>query len=390
MVAPHCTLLYLSSALLVPAAPSLAPVTTSASGTVCPTGWATGQRPRLHALTFSDIFDPRLALPLATAGRHGLAPNVLGFGTDYGWGARGGAQLHAFREYVFDRTEPDDVVLIFDAFDVMVLAGEDELVAAYLAIEARSGRQMIYSAEMVCSSLRKSEYPHTDTPWKYLNGGIMMGRSHVMRLLFKDRVESVVVAPEFKDANGRLRLQNWHTKFFLDNQGSVMLDTECELMQVVTSVEGVDVRGWGEDEEQSVRGALVVSGGRLRNTITNTTPLILHFPGASHWPDFRHPTRVGTCLLYEVFRILGNPALTELMEHRSVNRVPSKMFGQPPWKPVCAFYVSPFDYVGLRFSHLGDWIIRVYFNQFWSALAMLTLVLCFCTRGSLLILRFRL
>jgi len=315
-----------------------------------------GHEPQLHVATFSDIFDPRLQLPLASAYQHKLRPIVLGLGQRVSWG-KGQAKTHnTYRSFVFNETCPQDVVVFVDAYDVMFQAGEEELLARFFELEARTGREIFYNAEPYCTSPRKADYPPCDTAWRYLNQGVSMGRSRAMRKLFKNPFPNTV------GKDGRpMDIQVLHTDFYLDNQDLVMVDTHCELMQVILSLREFPLTSQIPRNLPQEVMALSLSGGRVHNLGTNTTPLVLHFIGPGHWPEAGDPTRTGTCLLYEVARIT-NPSLL-LMEERAFTKVNSQYFGQPPWKPFCTFWVSPFDYAGYRLGHIGDRAISWYFND---------------------------
>merc|ERR1711957_451389 len=148
--------------------------------------------------------------------------------------------------------------------------------------------------------------------WCYLNSGIYMGRSSALRVLF-----DVELTPDIKEKDGRpKRLQNHHTDFFLDHQEIAMLDSHCELTQTVMAIPGFGINLENPGPELPPETTqLVMSGGRLHNIFTNTTPLMLHFPGPGHWPDLSHPERTGTCYAYEFLRKVF-PDLVQLMEFR--------------------------------------------------------------------------
>jgi len=341
-------------------------------------GDATGKkRPRLFIGMFSDIWDPRLALPLSTAYRFGLRPVVLGLGSAVSWGAGLGNAWNAYRDYAMQQTDPDDLMLFIDAHDVMFQAGEDELVDAYLRHEARTGRQLVYNADPFCSSPRLSEYPESSSPWKYLNSGVYMGRVRTLQRLFANQQVPKLSA----------RLQNIHTDFFLDHQDVAALDYRCEIAQVV-----FNVPGFSTDEQRAfIPGGLppealrlAFEGGRVRNLHTNTTPLILHFPGPGHWPLAADDSRTGTCLAYELLR-QSQPGMLRLMEEQSeVRKGGGKYFGLRPWKPICTYYVSPFDYLGYRVAQWGDVLIWWYFHRFPQLVSMVAVSLactCCCICG---------
>lgn len=307
-------------------------------------------------------------LALGSAFEHGVNPLVLGLGQKIGWAYNMGSVYGVYREYVYNKTDENDIILIFDAYDVMFLTGKEELLNIYLSFEARTGREIIYNADEFCSSPRKAEYPKCHTPWKYLNSGIYMGRARAMRRLFGAPTSSVVL-----DKNGKPKhLQNIHTDFFLDHQDLVAIDSNCELTQVVFDLPEVFTRSL-QDGSYMYDGPKYfrLFGKRIVNTLTNTTPPLIHFPGVAHWPDWSDPKRVGTCLAYEFFR-LAHSSFVGMMEESSVVRQGGKYFGQAPWKQICTFYVSPFDYIGFRIQHVGDYVIWFRYNH-----SMVFFSLCF-------------
>jgi len=284
------------------------------SGCALESDGANAPLPKLHALTYASTLDARLTLSIATAEFYDLFPIVLGYGHEATWAYGLSDLANMVRAYIFNHTAPEDIVLFFDAWDVAFQAGEHEIVSRYLEMEAREHKQLIYHAEGKCSSPRKNEYPHIKSEWRYLNCGLYIGRSRAMRELYKAPVPSPLV-----DKHGHpMRLQNWHTDYYLDHQDSAMLDSQCELMQVVMNVDNIHVSLTHPDSAQEPGGrGLLVKDGRLRNTITKTTPLILHFPGVGHWPDWWHPDRVGTCAAYEFLRETGHPTLLKFLEKQS-------------------------------------------------------------------------
>jgi len=305
----------------------------------------TASRPRLHAVTYANIPDPRVALSVGTAELLGFYPVVVGYGHEATWAYGLATLANKVRSYIFNKTNGDDIILFFDAWDVIFQGGEEEIVDRFLDIERREQRSLIYHAEASCTSSRVDDYPPSKSIWRYLNCGLYIGRSWAMRELYKNPLKDPL-----QDKEGRsIRLQNWHTEYFLDNQDKAALDTGCELMQVVLAIEGL--HGLADHLDDPGARGLVVSDGKLVNTVTHTTPPILHFPGVGHWPDWWHEERVGTCTAYEFFRDAGHPALAQLMEKRSNNQ---KGFETQPWKALCGPSLTAFDWWGVRVSHVGD------------------------------------
>mmetsp|Transcript_107239 Transcript_107239/g.346330 ORF Transcript_107239/g.346330 Transcript_107239/m.346330 type:complete len:414 (+) Transcript_107239:24-1265(+) len=335
------------------------------------------RNPRLHIATFSDMYDPRLMLPMVSAYANGLSPMILGLGEPIGWEAGMGRVWNSYRNFVWNKTEPEDVVLLFDAYDVMFQAGEAELLQMYHDVVARTGREIIYNADLFCSSSRKVDYPACTTPWCYLNCCIIIVRSSALRKLFKE-----TLPPDIKDKDGKpKRLQNYHTDFFLDHQDVAMIDAGCELTQTVFEIPGIGIElttqmnGIPDTAKQ-----LVMSGGRLHNKFTNTTPLILHFPGPGHWPSMGNPVRTGTCYAYEFLRYT-QPDLLALMEKRGAGRYPGQYHAAQPWKPICTYYLSPLDLLGSWIAQHGDYIVWFYETQTWAIVPLLLLVLLSLWQG---------
>lgn len=311
---------------------------------------ATPKLPRLHAVTYANVPDARIALSLGTAELHGFFPVVMGYGHEATWAYGLSTLANLVRDFIFNRTEPEDIVLFFDAWDVIFQGGENEIVSRYLEIEQREKKELIYHAERDTTKHSRAGYPQIDSIWRYLNCGLYIGRSRAMRLLYKE-----ALPPQLVDEHGKpMRLQTWHTHYWLDHLESVTIDSKCELMQVVNMIDNVHVNGMHSDAAASPGNTgMVVRDGLFRNTVTNTTPLILHFAGMGHWPDWKHPDRIGTCAAYEFFRTAGHPKLAALMEKRSSQ---SKYFTLQPWKELCGS-ITLWDTWGVGVSRFGDVIV---------------------------------
>eukprot|EP00971_Amphidinium_carterae_P328480 6460391-Amphidinium_carterae.1 len=333
-----------------------------------------GNLPTLHCLTYANTLDPRLSLPMATAEKRGFYMVVVGYGLPSDWAYGLAAMANLVRDYIFNHTHPDDVVLFVDAFDIIFQGTPEDILTVFLRIEEREQKSLVYSTDPFCSSPRVGEYPATQSPWKFLNCGIYIGRSSVLRVLYQEPVPTKLLDKDGKPD----RLQNWHTNYFLDHQDRVALDTECELAQVVFSVTHLHINTKDPDPV-SVAGSLVYDKklGKVVNVKTGTVPPILHFPGQGHWPDATHPERMGTCTLYEVLREIGHPQLARLLE----SRVQGKYFGLQPWKQMCARYSTLFDQTAMKLSGYGDRAIWLYYRggRWWwqsllSGAALLMLV----------------
>jgi len=338
--------------------------------------------PRLVAVTFSSDFDLRVAVPLSTSERHGFFPVILGYGVPVGWGSGLGRKVKLIQQYVNDNTSPDDVVIIFDAYDVLFQAGEAEIVNRFLEMEVRHNRSLFMNAETHCTSPRKQDYPSIESPWRYVNSGVVVGRAreilalyrsarfkggsptHGDRLTLRESTEPLQVV----DARGELQnLNNWHTDYYLDHPDVAALDSGCELIQNVWNVHGVCSSAEQRNQEGEQGTALKFSDGRVVNELLGTKPLVLHFPGPGHWPTLRHPERFGTCCQYEVFRAEpGNPNLARIMEDRHL----------APWKEMCSGFRTTFDKLADQLRLTGDaFLICWWQTSSWPLVAVLVVVM---------------
>jgi hypothetical protein len=289
----------------------------------------------------------RLTLALVSAQRHGMFPMVVGLGIPARWAYGLSALANEWRGYVLNHTEPEDLVLFFDAFDVAFQAGEREIVDRYLEMEARSGHELFYNADTHCTNPCDLEKPESTSVWPYLNSGVYLGRARVIRELYKDPLPNPLV-----DAEGKpMRLQYWHVLFYWAHQEKVAVDDHCELSQMVGNVDNLFVNRFHIDmADQPGQKGLVFVDGMLRNTITNSTPPILHFPGIGHWPDVYNPERVGTCTAWELFRAVHQQEALALEEESSS----AKFMSPRPWKAVCSKINLISDIAAIKVSLWGE------------------------------------
>lgn len=287
-------------------------------------------------------------MALASGEFHGVYPVVLGYGEASSWAYGLSKLANKLRSYIFNRTDPEDIVMFFDAFDIIFLGSADDIVNRYLDMEQRYHRKLFYNADPVCTNPCEHEEElasKLQSRWAYLNSGIYIGRSSVFRDLYKDPIPDPLV-----DKHGQpKRWQYFHVEYYVDHPDTVGVDSGCELTQVVYNVDSLYVNS---KYSKSPGGqGLEISGGKLQNTITGTFPLIAHFAGPGHYPNWQDPIRRGSCPAYEVMRALGHPGLVDLWEKQFKE---AKGFRLRPWRSMCSHAKSGWDKFGLQMSHFED------------------------------------
>lgn len=152
-----------------------------------------------------------------------------------------------------------EYILFLDAYDVIALAGPDEILERYKAFN----HLWVCAAELNLwppDSIPREAYEGETldpfwkrTPYRYLNSGMYLARREYLR----ECLESWNIPDEiFCD-------QYWFATQYLAHPGAILLDTHCQLFQCLIS------SWWAFD----------VSPGKLYNNYTNTYPLLLHHNG---------------------------------------------------------------------------------------------------------------
>jgi len=234
---------------------------------------STSASPRLHVLTYATKATSMLCDSLRVAQRVNLKLVLLGWQEQY----RGNFQkLEAAREYVA-RLPPDDLVLFADAYDVLYVADEREIVRRYLEMQVDPSR-VLFQAEKGCwpdwdmafgRAFCRERYPPSRTLYRYLNSGVWMGRAAPA---FELLTEMVAFTPGLDD-------QHVVSHMFVDAPERFALDYEARLFQSFQEEKGAVTAVAASD----------TSLASVRNVATNSSPLVLHFNGGSkkHFPKFK-------------------------------------------------------------------------------------------------------
>jgi hypothetical protein len=140
--------------------------------------------------------------------------------------------------------------IFVDAYDVIALSSPQEVLE-----KIKDRTKMLISVEKNCwpKSELASQYPKTDSEWKYINSGSYYSPSK----LFIDMIESY--PPLYIDDD-----QLYLTNEFLNNPDDKVLDYDCEVFQAYSFIADDD---FGYENK------------RLQNLKTKSQPVIIHFNG---------------------------------------------------------------------------------------------------------------
>lgn len=172
----------------------------------------------------------------------------------------------AFRKYLSFHSSPSEIVMIVDAYDVLMLnlyaiPGQVEIMSSIVL----GNRDIVFNAEKGCYPVSelKSEYPISGSPWNYLNAGCAVGRVGAWQYHLD------IVLPKMRSAMDQ---EVW-TRHFLANQDKIGLDNNCDLFQSYAFIDPDDY------EYQEVF---------IRNKVTGSYPAVWHGNGRTPMTDL-HP-----------------------------------------------------------------------------------------------------
>jgi len=142
-----------------------------------------------HAITVGSD-DEKCEKLHHSASKHGF--KFTNIGKDVVWngsdmtGPGGGQKINILREYIKDL--PDhDVVLFCDGYDVFVSNELEEIIRRYLEFKCK----VLFAAEKNCwpNDSLSSFFPETDTPYRYLNSGLFIGRVDEIKKIISNEIE---------------------------------------------------------------------------------------------------------------------------------------------------------------------------------------------------------
>lgn len=190
---------------------------------------------------------------LESAVLHGYEPVILGMGQEWkGFGTK----LNLYHEHLRGITDPKRLVLLVDAHDVLIVRPCEALEEAF----ARLGAPVIASAEKLCypDPWKESYFPRTESPWRFLNSGAILGEAQALLALFDEHQSRI------RDDTDDQRW--WTDCYFCDQvltrRRRILLDTGCEaLISAYDSLEDLEL------------------GAEIRNKLTGSRPCVIHGNG---------------------------------------------------------------------------------------------------------------
>ena len=140
-----------------------------------------------------------------------------------------------------ETVDDDEIIFSTDAYDAWFLDGENEILRKFHTFN----HPLVFSAERNCwppDPETCSRYPGARTTARYLNSGGFIGKAGAIR----DALEQVVgMFPAWKKRKSN---QYRWSNFYLDNPGTIVLDTECRIFYCA-AIPGAELRAspWGSN-----------------------------------------------------------------------------------------------------------------------------------------------
>ena len=158
----------------------------------------------------------------------------------------------------------EELVCLTDSRDVLYMSDEDTIYNTF--IENFDKDSIVFNGETNCFPEPKFTqlHPNQHKKYKYLNSGCVIGS----RLTLLEAAKKALKLYETVGLNDDQYLLQ---KIFIDDElnGKLTLDYDCKIFQCV----------WDEDWGRSNNFDLIYTKDVIYNRLTDTYPLIFHFPG---------------------------------------------------------------------------------------------------------------
>lgn len=238
-----------------------------------------GQPPhqRLRLLTFEDKGGWQSAFLTLSARKHGLeVERVTTNETGFAWGAKMDIKIKQVRDFVAMNVPDEDVVLFADAYDVIIVADEEEILEKFRRLETMyPGKGVFFNAEDIClpsgihCDLERDAAGISGRRNPFLNSGVFIGRGRAVRRMF----ELASPIPENLQYD-----QEWYHEQLVGRPGKEVMGLDID--QVIAKAAFTHERESG--------GEYSFQSGRIHDNIYDTFPAVLHFNGPAHWKVPRH------------------------------------------------------------------------------------------------------
>lgn len=222
--------------------------------------------------------DDKFCRSISSASLQSIPLNLLGWGTTWqGLQQKFSASLDALRN-----VNPSCLVVFADAYDVLYAQPPQHFVEQFRKIEARTGSQLVFSAECGCwpqvtidnGVSCRDRYPPSPTVLRYLNSGGWMGRAGMALQFFEHIVNSF--PPGRKHLNDQELASNAFNQSYTRKRFLMTLDYFTELFATMhaikdnTAVPDCDPTPWYKHVH-----------GSLSNVEMQTHPGLFHFNGGA-------------------------------------------------------------------------------------------------------------
>lgn len=158
----------------------------------------------------------------------------------------------------------DEIVCLTDSRDVLYMSDTNTIYNTF--IENFDKDTIVFNGETQCFPEPEFAelHPHQNKKYKYLNAGCVIGS----RLTLLEAAKKALKLYETVGLNDDQYLLQ---KIFIDDElnGKITLDYECKIFQCV----------WDNDWGRSNNFDLIYTKDVIYNRLTDTYPLIFHFPG---------------------------------------------------------------------------------------------------------------
>ncbi len=211
---------------------------------------------------------------------HDLEFVLLNYGEKY--------HSHKMKDFILleylKKSNDNEIILFTDAYDTLMLAGEQELMAKYRSFDA----PLVFSAEINCwpDTAMEANYPAETSSrvFKYLNSGGFIGESRNIAGL----IEKYYNGNEIDHSVHQWSNQYvWH-QIYLKEQENIRLDHNGDIFYTLSSIipisrtfayhpdETVKARALEADKDRILK-EIVLENGRVHSRLTGTSPAHLHF-----------------------------------------------------------------------------------------------------------------
>lgn len=260
----------------------------------------------VHVLACATEYRQETAILQRSAARNGFRFHVVGLGEPWGgFATKFLAYERALLRLMGKKVvQPDDVVMLMDAWDTVILAPVDELLGKVAALPRGT---VLCGAERVCGpnhflvGQMEQLYPDGRTPWRYPNSGGIVATAGAMAELLSGLVRDTEDGKSITaEENDQVRLHDFLlARADRGRPFPLLLDTDCRIFQCMYE----EQPQWSVVQE---RGA--PPRPRLVNRLTGERPVVAHGNG--------HTGRWFLSALYNEMQLLQYLGLTmEELQH---------------------------------------------------------------------------